>query len=282
MSTNKRARKKANRAKARQRRQAETQRVERQERNRRYKRTGLIAAAVLALIVFTTLIRGCGSDDTSREEIFFRPTPVAPTDVEPTPLKLSSTIPDSFIPFEGASKLALAEPAVRANVYTSAPPMTIDTDKTYGAVINTDQGSIYLELFATETPETVNNFVALARDGFYDGVTFHRVLEDFMAQGGDPTGTGTSGPGYTFADEIVDTLKFDSAGKLAMANSGPATNGSQFFITFAPTAHLDGYHTIFGEVVRGKEVLDKINRVDPMNPDGTEPTVIRSIAIVES
>jgi cyclophilin family peptidyl-prolyl cis-trans isomerase len=123
----------------------------------------------------------------------------------------------------------------------------------------------------------VNNFVFLSQQGFYDGLTFHRVLEDFMAQGGDPSGTGGAGPGYQFADEVDNGLTFDRRGLLAMANAGPATNGSQFFITFVPTPHLNGLHTIFGEVIEGDAILDQIARVAPGQPGD----VIERIDIVE-
>ena len=151
--------------------------------------------------------------------------------------------------------------------YASAPDMSIDQNKKYTATIDTSRGVITVELFPKDAPKTVNNFVFLAREGFYDGTTFHRVLDGFMAQGGDPTGTGTGGPGYQFEDEFGDRT-FDQAGLLAMANSGPNTNGSQFFITFVPTPHLDGRHTIFGEVIEGMDVVNAITRRDPdQNPD---------------
>src|SRR5690606_10805026 len=123
-----------------------------------------------------------------------------------------------------------------------------------------------VDLYEDMTPVTVNNFVFLALNRYYQGVPFHRVLEDFMAQTGDPTGTGSGGPGYQFEDEIVDDLVFDRAGLLAMANAGPGTNGSQFFITFAPTPWLDGAHTIFGHLLAGEELLPQLARVDPANP----------------
>ncbi len=145
----------------------------------------------------------------------------------------------------------------------SEPEQALEDGKDYAAVMVTNKGTFTLELFEDETPETVNNFVFLARNHFYDGVIFHRVLDGFMAQTGDPTGTGTGGPGYEFDDEIVGDLSFDSAGILAMANAGPGTNGSQFFITFAETPWLDGAHTIFGEVMSGTEILDELERVDP-------------------
>ncbi|MBA7479400.1 putative peptidyl-prolyl cis-trans isomerase [subsurface metagenome] len=144
--------------------------------------------------------------------------------------------------------------------YSEPPPMTIDTSKKYTATIETEKGSMVLELFASDVPVTVNNFVFLAREGFYDGTTFHRVIPDFMAQGGDPTGTGTGGPGYKFADEFTEHTHV--AGTLSMANSGPNTNGSQFFITYAPQSHLDLKHTVFGQLVLGEKVLKAIKNGD--------------------
>jgi cyclophilin family peptidyl-prolyl cis-trans isomerase len=148
----------------------------------------------------------------------------------------------------------------------------LEPDKDYQAIIVTNKGNMRLDLFEDQAPKTVNNFIFLARNHFYDGVVFHRVLQDFMAQTGDPTGTGTGGPGYQFEDEIVDTLKFDKRGLLAMANSGPGTNGSQFFITFVETPHLNGLHTIFGELVEGDDVLSNIKLIDPSQ--GSQPSVI--------
>ena len=144
--------------------------------------------------------------------------------------------------------------------YSAPPPMTIDTDKEYTATIDTAKGSIILELFAADVPVTVNNFVFLARDGYYDGTTFHRVIPDFMAQAGDPTGTGRGGPGYNFADEF--TKHTHVTGALSMANAGPNTNGSQFFITYAPQPHLDGHHSVFGLLKYGMSVLEKIANGD--------------------
>jgi len=147
--------------------------------------------------------------------------------------------------------------------WKTPPEMKIDTKKKYKARMKTDKGVMVLELFADKAPKTVNNFVFLAREGFYDGVIFHRVIADFMAQGGDPTGTGTGGPGYKFADEFHPSLKHDKPGKLSMANAGPGTNGSQFFITHVPTPWLDNKHTIFGQVTDGMDVLMAIPPRDP-------------------
>ena len=140
-----------------------------------------------------------------------------------------------------------------------------------------------IELFPKEAPITVNNFVFLSRDGYYDGVIFHRVIQGFMIQGGDPTGTGGGGPGYKFEDEFVPTLVFDQPGYLAMANSGPRTNGSQFFITVVPTPHLNGAHTIFGRVIQGQDVADAISVV-PANSSSKplQDVVIESIEIEET
>lgn len=162
---------------------------------------------------------------------------------------------------EGAA--AALEPADRNGMYETGPDMTIDPEAEYYAVFKTEKGDIRLKLFAAEAPVTVNNFVFLARDGFYNNTHFHRVLENFMAQGGDPSNTGAGGPGYQFQDEIVASLQFDRAGLLAMANAGPNTNGSQFFITFAETPWLNGNHTIFGEVVEGMDVLFSISLREP-------------------
>ena len=144
--------------------------------------------------------------------------------------------------------------------YSAPPPMTIDTSKQYNATIETAKGNLLLELFASDVPVTVNNFVFLAREGFYDDKTFHRVIPDFMAQGGDHTGTGRGGPGYKFADEF--TKHTHVAGALSMANAGPNTNGSQFFITYAPQPHLDGHHSVFGQLVEGMDVLESIKNGD--------------------
>lgn len=166
-------------------------------------------------------------------------------------------------------------------LYNAPPAISIDITRTYTATIEMEKGGeIVIELFADQAPVTVNNFVFLAREGFYDGTTFHRVLDGFMAQGGDPTGTGAGGPGYSFEDEFSD-LAFDEEGLLAMANSGPNTNGSQFFITYAPTPHLTGLHTIFGRVIEGMDVVNGLTDRDPnANPD-FDGDAIATITIIE-
>ena len=147
--------------------------------------------------------------------------------------------------------------------YTKKPEFTLDLKKKYYAVFHTDKGDIKVKLFADKVPVTVNNFVFLANEKFYDNTIFHRVIKDFMAQGGDPTGTGMGGPGYQFKDEFVPELKHDKPGILSMANAGPNTNGSQFFITHVPTPWLDYHHTVFGEVIDGMDVLLAIPERDP-------------------
>lgn len=152
------------------------------------------------------------------------------------------------------------EPAAKPKTYSAPPAMVIDTGKEYTATIETERGNMVLELFASDVPNTVNNFVFLANDGFYDGVTFHRVVPGFVAQGGDPTGTGRGDPGYSFADEFSEHTHL--AGALSMANAGPDTNGCQFFITFAPQHGLDGKHSVFGQLIDGMDVLEQIEQDD--------------------
>lgn len=162
-----------------------------------------------------------------------------------------------------------------AKQWTTPPEIQIDPKKQYKAHMETDKGTMVIELFADKTPMTVNNFVFLSREGFYDGVIFHRVIDNFMVQGGDPTGTGRGGPGYKFGDEFNSSLKHDKQGILSMANAGPGTNGSQFFITHGPTPHLNGRHTVFGQVVEGLDVLMSIPARDPGNVNAPAVKIIR-------
>jgi cyclophilin family peptidyl-prolyl cis-trans isomerase len=154
--------------------------------------------------------------------------------------------------------------------FTYCPPMVIDPKKSYTATLKTDKGDIVIDLFADKAPLAVNSFVFLAQQNWFDGVTFHRVIPDFVAQAGDPSGSGMGGPGYSFADEITD-LKFDKAGVVGMANSGPGSNGSQFFITFKEAANLDGKYTVFGQVTQGLDVLQKLTPRDPSQELGLPP-----------
>ena len=168
-----------------------------------------------------------------------------------------------------------------AKQWSTPPAMQIDPKKQYKAHMETDMGTMVIELFADKTPMTVNNFVFLSREGYYDGVIFHRVIDNFMAQGGDPTGSGRGGPGYKFGDEFDASLKHDKRGILSMANAGPSTNGSQFFITHGPTPHLNGKHTVFGQVVEGLDVLMSIPARDPGNVNAPAVKIIR-VTIEES
>lgn len=156
--------------------------------------------------------------------------------------------------------------------YRQYPEMVIDPDKTYQATIKTNKGDIELDLFAADAPKTVNNFVFLARDAFYDGLSFHRVISGFMAQGGCPQGDGRGGPGYRFEDETVGNPHKHETGSLSMANAGPNTNGSQFFICYAPQPHLNGHHTVFGRVRSGQDVVVSLQNGD----------VMREVVITES
>ncbi len=189
----------------------------------------------------------------------------------------SGQIPGDFDPFSGERQLSRTDPSLRNGIYSDPPAMTIDTELNYQAILETADGDIVIDLFAAESPITVNNFVNLAEDGFYDGLTFHRVIEDFVAQGGDPTGLGVGGPGYEFEDELDNGLEFNGPGQLAMANSGPDTNGSQFFFTLNDNPTFVGEHTIFGEVVEGRDVLSQVNFV---NNGVGEAEVIQRIRIV--
>jgi len=188
------------------------------------------------------------------------------------------------------------KPDERDGMYSEPPPMQIDTGKVYIATFETEKGDIVVELFADRAPNTVNSFVFLAQQGYYDGTTFHRVIPGFMAQGGDPTGTGGGGPGYTFPDEFHPDLKHDRAGILSMANAGANTNGSQFFITYAPAPYLDAYdeggnlrdcargdvscHAVFGRVIEGRDVLESLTPRDPA--EATAPgDLIKTIRIEE-
>ena len=201
----------------------------------------------------------------------------APTSVptaQPTPRTSSSG---------NASSSSQGQPGGGSSKRYAAPPqMSIDPTSGYSAMIKTNKGNIVIELFPASAPKTVNNFVFLANEGYYNGIIFHRVIPNFMIQGGDPTGTGTSGPGYKFEDEIDPALVFDKPGILAMANAGPNTNGSQFFITTAATPFLNGNHTIFGRVLEGQSVAEGISNV-PRGPNDkpNEPVVIQGIAITK-
>jgi cyclophilin family peptidyl-prolyl cis-trans isomerase len=202
--------------------------------------------------------------------------------------RVTSSGPDSSMP---------EQPSDRNGMYSAPPLMQIDTDKTYFATIQTDKGDISVELFDDRAPETVNNFVFLAREGFYDNTTFHRVIPGFMAQAGDPTGSGSGGPGYSFADEFDPELRHDGPGVLSMANMGANTNGSQFFITYEATPWLDAYdsdgnlkdcgrsdvscHAVFGRVTAGMDVVEALTPRDPSANPAEPGDTIYTILIDE-
>ncbi len=229
-----------------------------------------IAATVTILVV-----AACGGDSD--------PTPVPQRPTATSAPRATATWQPTTAPGSTATAQPTTAPRPTATpqqgrrmTYSAPPAMTIDTNKDYFAVFETDGGSFRVELFADDAPTTVNNFVFLAREGFYNDTTFHRVLPGFMAQAGDPTGTGSGGPGYRFEDEFSDR-KHDGAGVLSMANSGPNTNGSQFFITYVPTPHLDDRHSVFGKVVEGIEVVESIRPRDPSQ--GNPPPGDRLISV---
>ncbi|MBK7895697.1 MAG: peptidylprolyl isomerase [Anaerolineaceae bacterium] len=176
--------------------------------------------------------------------------------------------------------IAEAEAILEEKQYDAPPPMTIDVDASYTATITMESGDeIVIELLPQSAPETVNNFVFLAEEGWYDGVTFHRVIPGFMAQTGDPTGFGIGGPGYAINDEFDPDLSHDAPGVVSMANSGPNTGGSQFFITTGAATHLDGLHAIFGRVVEGMEIVEDITPRDPQVPNTPDGDRIETITI---
>lgn len=193
---------------------------------------------------------------------------------------LPSEIPAAFEPWAGEGILAGIDPQSRSGVYDDAPPNQLVDGVDYQAIFTTNDGEIVIDLYEDTAPVTVNSFVSLARDGYYDLTRFHRVLAGFMAQGGDPTNTGTGGPGFSFDDEASALTPIDQRGLLAMANSGPNTNGSQFFITFEAATHLNGLHAVFGEVIEGDDVLDQIELRDPAAPT-TRGEELLSVEIVE-
>ncbi len=246
------------------------------EQERTQKRNIIITAVVLVVAVIGIWIIAAAQNNTA-----IPPANSPPVNVLP---------PTEAPPVEEEEVAEEEEPADDTSQndskhYDEAPPMTIDTEASYFATFKMENGEEFLiELYADKSPITVNNFVFLARDGYYDNTTFHRVLEDFMAQGGDPSGTGTGDmgkyPGYQFVNENSD-LTFDKEGVIAMANAGPDTNGSQFFITFLPTPQLNGGYTIFGQVIEGMDVVHNITRRDPqLNPD-FEGDLIESVTIEE-
>ncbi len=205
------------------------------------------------------------------------PTPTA-APIVPVVVAEYTAAPDAQTPDQlCAAAVPAKDPDTRE---FSAADQVLEDGIDYRTIICTEVGPIYIDLHEKETPLAVNNFVFLAQKGFYNNTTFHRVLEGFMAQGGDPTATGTGGPSYRFNDEIVQSLRFDAPGKLAMANSGANTNGSQFFITFGPTPNLDGGYTLFGQVVEGQANVMKIKLRDPDKNPTEDGTKLNTVLII--
>ncbi|HET6770164.1 MAG TPA: peptidylprolyl isomerase [Actinomycetota bacterium] len=203
------------------------------------------------------------------------------TDVDQTanPKQTASPTPLGGVACGGAVPVDAGK---KKPTFDKPPEMQIDLNKSYRVAMTTSCGEISLELFDDKSPKTVNNFLFLVKKGFYDGTTFHRIIKGFMNQGGDPEGTGRGGPGYQFEDEVDNGLKFDQVGLLAMANSGPNTNGSQFFITTGDASHLNGKHTIFGKVIGGMEVVDALNALETDQSDKpTQTAYIETITIIQ-
>ena len=228
------------------------------------------------MIAVSLLLAACVLETATPESL---PTPTTQAEASPVPTESAGAISASG----GAPvKQFVDVRGVNIPQYSSVPPLTIDVMAHYTATIRTSMGTMVIELFAAQAPVTVNSFIFLANDGFYNGGIFHRVIPSFMIQAGDPTGTGTAGPGYRFQDEFDAALSFDEPGKLAMANSGPGTNGSQFFITNVPTGWLDGAHTIFGQITEGQDVADAISLTQTGPGDKpVTPVVIQGIDIAK-
>jgi cyclophilin family peptidyl-prolyl cis-trans isomerase len=249
------------------RRLAERRAAERRRRRRQRVIAGVVAGALaLGAVGFAGYVFLLGSEE-ERSRPAAGPASPSPSVTPELPVACGGRMPPQ------------AEEEKR--MYNAPPKMQIDPKKRYTAVMDTSCGRIELELFADLTPKTVNNFVFLAREGFYDGLTFHRIIPEFMIQGGDPLGDGTGGPGYQFEDEIVKRLKFTEPGLLAMANSGPDTNGSQFFITTSEPKHLNGLHTIFGRVTSGTDAVRKIEAVGSPSGAPSERVYIERVRILE-
>ncbi|UQN07210.1 peptidylprolyl isomerase [Deinococcus sp. QL22] len=248
-------------------------------------------AALLLTLALT--LTACPKNDTAAT------TTPEETATETPETETPATTPETETPAETAATPAVTKAGAVPAGYTlvpfltdkpvrefkTEPTLSLQDGKNYFALIDTNRGQVLADLYEAETPVTVNNFVFLARNHYFDGIRFHRVMDGFMAQSGDPQSTdlakkeqwGTGGPGYSFADEFRTALTFDAAGLLAMANSGPATNGSQFFITFAPTENLNGKHTIFGKVVTGDDVLPKLTRTSDSST-GQETPIADAVA----
>ena len=237
--------------------------------------SALVVVAIFVTLGFMLASNRPGSGQSAAAptgDAFSAAPPAAPAEAAPTAARA---------PAEAAPTAASA-PAGQQLSYSAPPPMTIDPAKSYTATITTPRGDFVVNLRPDLAPQTVNSFVFLARAGFFNGLTWHRVLENFMAQGGDPTGTGGGGPGYTVPDEFTDKVKFDKPGIMAMANTGqPNSGGSQFFVTTAPADYLNGKYTIFGEVAQGQDIVNGIPLRDPQQNPTTPGEQIVKITIDE-
>ena len=260
-------------------------------------RTTIASRSILlsSMLLFSiVLLAACGRNNETPTAAPATEAPAAESAVESTPEAAAvattpeppaAATPNVVVPppeIANPGPVSTIMPMERNEMYDAAPEMEIDPAKYYYATLKTMRGDIKVQLFADRAPVTVNNFVFLARQGFYDNTVFHRVLDGFMAQAGDPTGSGAGGPGYQFEDEFFPGLVFDRPGLLAMANAGPGTNGSQFFITFAATDWLNGGHTIFGEVIEGEDVLSKLTRRDPSTQPDAAGDTLYTVIIEES
>ena len=248
-----------------------------------------IVAAILALFIalyYFTVQRPRSRPPQMPTVEIVRPTDPAEGDEEPAPSPSPQVAPDPSDEKPEQANESTDEkaevPTVTQMSWSEPPEMTIDTSKDYEAIIQTTKGDIRVELFDDKAPMTVNNFVFLAREGYYDGILFHRVIAGFMAQTGDPTGTGSGGPGYTFEDEFDPTLRHDAGGILSMANRGEATNGGQFFITYAAQPHLDDHHSVFGKVIEGMDIASALTPRDPAGGPNAPGDRIIAVEIVES
>lgn len=260
----------------RSRKQREEARKEKENsRNRLIAGGGVVLLIVVVGLFILQLSSAAGGEEEGDSDAISSTNDVTREVVEP--------LTEDWTLLAGERPLAEIDPEERDGYYDEYPEMMIDTDKSYQAVIHMEQGEMRLLLFDDESPLTVNNFVFLATQGFYDNVGFHRVLPSFMAQGGDPTGTGRGGPGYQFVNEVNNGLSFNKPHLIAMANAGADTNGSQFFITFVETNQLNGGYTIFGELLEGEDTLFSITPRNPELPTdlAIEPDKIISIDIFE-
>lgn len=252
---------------------------------------GIVVVVIAALVAlyYLTVRRPAQQEPIVTDITVETPTPEEatpevsePTVANPAPTEQPTDVVANETPPTEQPTAAQTEEGSSSMSWSQPPEMTIDLSKAYEAVVTTTQGDFRISLFADKAPTTVNNFVFLARQGFYDGVLFHRVIPGFMAQTGDPTGTGRGGPGYRFEDEFDASLRHDAAGILSMANAGPGTNGSQFFITYAPQPHLDDHHSVFGRVVEGMSVVESITPREPSeDPKAVPGDKILKVDIIE-